>query len=74
MNITQSPKLAFILMALMWVFLWVASGLAVGGVLGDSLPQLGFFIGIALVPPILFYVLLFSLIPWIWKKIRGTHN
>ena len=72
MNITQSRKLPFFLVALLWVVLWVASGLAAGSVFGDSLPQLTFFLGMALVPPILFYGLLFKLLPWIWSKIRGT--
>ena len=71
-NVIQSPKLAFFLVVLLWVLLWVASGLAAGGTFGDSLPQLAFFLGMALVPPILVYGLLFSLLPWIWKKIRGT--
>ena len=74
MNITQSPKLAFCLIALLWAFLWVGLALTAGGVFGDSLLQLSFFLGVAFVPPALAYGLLFKLLPWMWNKVRGTRT
>lgn len=57
---------------LLWVLFWVLSGLSVGGVLGDSIPQLLFFLGMAFLPPALIYLSVFRLFPWFLRRIKKS--
>ena len=63
-------RLFFILASAFWVLLWLLPGLAVGGVIGDSLVQLLFFVSMAFVPPTLAYIFFFRFVPWFRKRIK----
>jgi hypothetical protein len=67
---SDSLKLPFGLAAAAWILLWLFSAGAAGGVLGDSRLQLLFFLGMAFLPPICFYLLLFEALPRIVGRFR----
>ena len=65
-------KHLFGLAAVGWALLWFFSAMAIGSVMGNSVPILLIYLGIASVPPILLYILLFRVLPWIVSYIKKT--
>ena len=63
-------KHLFGVLAVAWILFWLASALAIGSLMGDSIPQLLFFVGMAFLPPTLIYLLLFRFIPLVIKKFK----
>jgi hypothetical protein len=53
-----------------WILYVLSMALAIGGLFGDSVPQLLMFLGMALIPPALLYLLLFRLLPWIVRRFK----
>jgi hypothetical protein len=54
-------KRLFDLVAIAWILLWLSARVTMGGLMGDSIPLLSVFLGIALIPPSLLYFLLFRI-------------
>jgi len=67
-------KHLFGLAAVGWALLWFFSAVAIGGVMGNSLPVLLIYLGMALVPPILLYILLFRVLPRVISYIKKPHQ
>jgi hypothetical protein len=61
-------KHLFYLLSIAWALMWIATGLSIGSLMGDSVPQLLFFVGMAFVPPSLLFLLFFRAIPYIIRR------
>jgi hypothetical protein len=75
MGVSMTFKQLFAVIACAWILLWLMSALTIGSLMGDSVPQLLFFVGMAFLPPALLYLLLFRALPGIIRKLRkpATH-
>jgi hypothetical protein len=60
----------FGVLAVAWILLWLASAVTIGSMMGDSIPQLLLFLGMALLPPTILYFLLFEALPQVLKRFR----
>lgn len=63
-------KHLFGVLAVFWILYWLAAALTIGSLMGDSIPQLLFFIGMAFLPPLLLFVLFFRVVPRIAKRFK----
>jgi len=63
-------KHLFGFLAAVWIFFWLGSAVTIGSLMGDSIPQLLLFVGMAFLPPVLIYLLLFRLIPLVIRKFK----
>jgi hypothetical protein len=58
------------LAAAAWILFILVSAAAIGSLMGDSVPQLSMFLGMALLPPFLLYLLLFRVLPRIVRRFK----
>jgi hypothetical protein len=63
MVMPMTLKHLFGLVAIAWILLWLSALMTMGGLMGNSIPLLSVFLGIALIPPSLLYFLLFRVAP-----------
>jgi hypothetical protein len=67
---SDSLKLLFWLAAVAWIFLWLLSAAAVGGIFGGTVLQLLLLVGMVGLAPICIYLVLFKAIPLIIKRFK----
>jgi len=70
MVLSVTLKQLFGLAAAAWILFILASAVVIGSVMGDSIPQLLMFLGMALMPPSLLYLLLFRVLPRIVRRFK----
>jgi hypothetical protein len=70
MVLSVTLKQLFGLAAAAWILFILASAVVIGSVMGDSIPQLLMFLGMALLPPSLLYLLLFHVLPRIVRRFK----
>ena len=63
-------KQLFGLASAAWILFILASAVTIGSLMGDSVPQLLMFLGMALLPPFLLYLLLFRVLPRIVRRLK----
>ena len=71
MVVPMTFKQLFGLASVVWILGWLGSAMTIGSLMGDSVPQLLIFLGMALLPPFLLYLLLFRVLP---RIVRGFKN
>ena len=67
-------KQLFGVVAAAWILYVLVGALAIGSLMGDSIPQLLTFLGIALLPPLLLYLLLFRALPRIVRRFKKART
>ena len=74
MVVPMNLKHLFGLVALAWIFLWLAAAVTIGDFIGDSVRQIWIFLGMTFLPPVLLYLLPFRVLPQIikWFKKPAT--
>jgi len=70
MVLAVTLKQLFGLAAAAWIFFILASAVTIGSLMGDSIPQLLMFLGMALLPPSVLYLLLFRVLPRIVRRLK----
>jgi hypothetical protein len=69
-DVPMTFKQLFGVVAAAWILYIVVGALTIGGLMGDSGPQLLMFLGLASIPPALLYLLLFRVLPWTVRRFR----
>lgn len=67
----MTPRQLYALFSIAWALLWLLSLLSLAGVFGIPVLAIFVYLGMALIPPILLYLLVFRLGPILYRRFQA---